>query len=147
MVEYAGMAARRQGVNGLHVHVGMPERRDAACTRSRARCRGCPVVLALSANSPYLAGADTGFASNRAIVLAELPRSGAPPPFATLDRVGARTSSGSSALALTRDYTALWWDVRPHPRFGTLEVRDRRPADQSVERTAAFVALAAGARA
>jgi carboxylate-amine ligase len=138
MVEYAGLSARRQGVNGLHVHVGMPGGDD--CLRVlEGVLPWLPVVLALSANSPYFAGDDTGFASNRALVLTELPRSGAPPYFATyadwerhVERLG--------RLKLPADYTALWWDVRPHPRFGTLELR---MPDQptAVERTGAFVAL------
>jgi carboxylate-amine ligase len=138
MLDYTGLSGRRQGVNGLHVHVGMPSG-DAALHALEGALPWLPVVLALSANSPYLAGADTGFRSNRALVLAELPRSGAPPPFARWadweEWVGRLTALGTPA-----DYTAIWWDVRPHPRFGTLEFRI---ADQptSVARTAALVAL------
>lgn len=138
MLETIGHTARRQGVNGLHVHVGMPD--GDTCLRTlEAVLPWLPVVLALSANSPFLAGEDTGFASNRAPILAELPRSGAPPPLASyaeweryVERLG--------ALHAPADYTSFWWDVRPHPRFGTLELRI---ADQptAVERTAAFVAL------
>ncbi|HEU5213666.1 MAG TPA: YbdK family carboxylate-amine ligase [Gaiellaceae bacterium] len=120
-VEYAGVSARRQGVNGLHVHVGMPDAQT--CFHAlEAVLPWLPVVLALSANSPYLSGEETGLASNRAEVLAQLPRSGAPPAFrdyeewvAFVDRL--------VALGVIPDYTMLWWDIRPHPRFGTLEVR------------------------
>ncbi|MGH3103090.1 MAG: carboxylate-amine ligase [Gaiellaceae bacterium] len=138
MVEYAGLTARRQGVNGLHVHVGMPGG-DECLHALEGAMPWLPVVLALSANSPYLAGADTGFASNRAIVLAELPRSGGPPPFARYAD-WERYVERLSALRLPADYTALWWDVRPHPRFGTLEFRI---ADQptSLAVSCAFVAL------
>src|SRR5918999_847966 len=137
-VEYAGVSARRQGVNGLHVHVGMASAQ--ACFQAlEGVLPWLPLVLALSANSPYLAGRETGLASNRAEILAQLPRSGAPPAFRTyaewerfveqLIRVGAAD-----------DYTVLWWDVRPHPRFGTLELR---MPDQptALRQTAAFVAL------
>jgi carboxylate-amine ligase len=137
-VEYAGISARRQGVNGLHVHVGMPGADE--CMRClETILPWMPVVLAVSANSPYLAGRETGLASNRAEVLAQLPRSGAPPAFnsyadweAFVERL--------VALDLAGDYTVLWWDVRPHPRFGTLEIR---VPDQptSPARTAAFIAL------
>jgi carboxylate-amine ligase len=138
MLDYAGPTARRQGVNGLHVHVGMPSG-DACVHVLEGVLPWLPVVLALSANSPYFAGRDSEFASSRAPVLAELPRSGAPPPFeryADWERYVERVTR----LELPRDYTALWWDVRPHPRFGTLEVRipDQPTA---VERTGAFVAL------
>jgi glutamate---cysteine ligase / carboxylate-amine ligase len=138
MLEYAGATARRQGVNGLHVHVGMPDG-DAALHALEGALPWLPVVLALSASSPYLAGEETGFSSNRAVVLSELPRSGAPPPFARWSEWEAHVAR-LGALELPRDYTALWWDVRPHPRFGTLEFR---MPDQptSVARTAAIVAL------
>ncbi len=135
---YGGVSARRQGVQGLHVHVGMPS--GEACWHALEwMLPWLPLVLALSANSPYLAGELTGFASNRAPVLAELPRAGAPPLLESyagwevwVDRL--------AALGVIPDYTRIWWDVRPHPRLGTLEVR--MPDQQtSVEQTAIFVAL------
>ncbi len=138
MLEYAGHTARRQGVNGLHVHVGMPD--GDACMRAlEFALPWLPVVLALSANSPFLAGEDTGFSSNRGPILAELPRSGAPPAFASYEEWETYVER-LMALELPRDYTAFWWDVRPHPRYGTLELR---MPDQptAVERTGAFVAL------
>ena len=138
MVEYAGLSARRQTVNGLHVHVGMPSGDD--CLRVlEIVLPWLPVVLAMSANSPYFAGTETGFASNRATVLAELPRSGAPPAFATYAD-WERHVERLMRLRMPADYTALWWDARPHPRFGTLELRiPDQPT--SVELTGAFVAL------
>jgi carboxylate-amine ligase len=137
-VAYAGVSARRQGVHGLHVHVGMPD--AEACLRVlEGILPWLPLVLAMSANSPYLSGQATGLASNRAEVLAQLPRHGAPPlfrDFADWERVTGRMTQ----LGLVSDYTALWWDARPHPRFGTLEIR---MPDQptSVELSGAFVAL------
>jgi len=120
-VGYAGISARRQGVQGLHVHVGMPS--GDACWHVLERVLPwLPLVLALSANSPYLAGAATGLASNRAPVLAELPRAGAPPvlgSYAGWEEWVERLV----AMGVSADYTRIWWDVRPHPRFGTLEVR------------------------
>jgi carboxylate-amine ligase len=138
IVEYAGATARRQGVNGLHVHVGMPSG-DACLHALEGVLPWLPVVLALSANSPYLAGAETGFASNRAPLLNELPRSGAPPAFASYAE-WERHVERLARLRLPADYTALWWDVRPHPRFGTLEIR---VPDQptALAYTGAFVAL------
>ena len=119
MLEYAGHTARRQGVNGLHVHVGMPD--GDACIRAlEFTLPWLPVVLALSANSPFLAGEDTGFSSNRGPILAELPRAGAPPAFASYGEWEAYVER-LMELELPRDYTAFWWDVRPHPRYGTLE--------------------------
>jgi glutamate---cysteine ligase / carboxylate-amine ligase len=120
-VAYAGVSARRQGVNGLHVHVGMAS--SQACFQAlEGILQWLPLVLALSANSPYIAGRETGLASNRAEILAMLPRAGPPPAFrgyadwkAFVERF--------VRLGLIDDYRRLWWDVRPHPQFGTLEVR------------------------
>jgi len=137
-VEYAGVSARRQGVNGLHVHVGMPSA-DACFRALEAVLPWLPVVLALSANSPYLAGRETGLASNRAEILAQLPRAGAPPAFRSYEEWAA-FAERFRRLGLIDDYRRLWWDIRPHPRLGTLEVR---MPDQPtrLELTAAFAAL------
>jgi carboxylate-amine ligase len=135
---YGGISVRRQGVQGLHVHVGMPS--AEACWRCLdAIVPWLPVVLALSTNSPWFAGELTGMASNRAPVLAELPRAAAPPAFATyleweswVERL--------ARLGVTEEYTRIWWDVRPHPKLGTLEVRvPDQPTD--VHLSAAFAAL------
>jgi glutamate---cysteine ligase / carboxylate-amine ligase len=120
-VGYAGVTARRQGVNGIHIHLGMPGPEECLATLETI-LPWMPLVLALSANSPYLAGRLTGLASNRAEILAQLPRSGAPPVFRTYADwekwIGSFVGTG-----LASDYTQFWWDVRLHPRFGTLEVR------------------------
>jgi len=138
MVGYHGVTARRQGVNGLHVHVGMPG--PAECmTTIETILPFLPLVLALSVNSPYLAGRATGLASNRAEILALLPRSGAPPVFdgyagweGWIERL--------IATGLMKDYTQVWWDIRPHPRFGTLEIRmPDQPTD--LARTRGFIEL------
>jgi len=138
MITYVGASARRQGVSGLHVHVGV-ESGEACFHALEGVLPWLPLVLALSVNSPYLGGVETGLLSNRAAILAELPRSGAPPAF----RSYADWESWVERLVrlgVTADYTRLWWDVRPHPRFGTLEVR---MPDQptALARTGAFVGL------
>jgi len=137
-VEYAGVSAKRQGVNGLHVHVEMPSA-EACFAALEGVLPWLPVVLALSANSPYLAGQETGLASNRAEILAQLPRSGAPPAFGSFDG-WERFVDRFVTAGLADGYTRFWWDVRPHPAFGTVEVR---MPDQptAIERTIAFVAL------
>jgi carboxylate-amine ligase len=137
-VEYAGPSARRQGVSGLHVHIGMPSADD--CFRVlETILPWLPLVLALSANSPYLAGRETGMLSTRAEVLAYLPRAGAPPPVRSYAEWEAFVER-MVATGLAQTYTSFWWDVRPHPQFGTIEIRT---PDQptSLERTAAFVRL------
>ena len=137
-VEYAGSSARRQGVSGLHVHVGMPDA-DACFRVMETILPWLPLVLALSANSPYFEARETGMLSIRAEVLGYLPRHGAPPAFR--DYAGWEAFvERMAATGVAKDYTSFWWDVRPHPRFGTLEIRT---PDQptSIERTAALVRL------
>ena len=121
MLRDIGYAARRQGVNGLHVHLGMSSD-EATWERLESVLGWLPAVLALSCNSPFLDGVETGMLSNRAAILAELPRGGAPPAFdsyadwqAWVDRL--------VSLGVLADYTRLWWDARPHPRLATLEIR------------------------
>ena len=137
-VGYAGVTARRQGVSGLHVHVGMPGGNECVATLE-AILPWMPLVLAVSANSPYLAGKQTGLASNRAEVLAQLPRSGAPPIFGSFAE-WEMWIERFLATGLAHDYTQFWWDVRPHPRFGTLEIRvPDQPTELAV--TAAMIVL------
>lgn len=121
----------RQLVCGLHVHVGVES--EEACLRAlEGVLPWLPVVLSLSAASPFADGADSGLRSARAERLAELPNGGAPPVFRTWADWEARTAG--------LDYRRLHWDVRPHPDYGTLEVRI---ADQQtdVRRSAALAAL------
>jgi carboxylate-amine ligase len=138
MLKRIGPAASRQGVNGLHVHIGV-ESAERAYERLEAVLAWLPVVLALSANSPFVDGESTGMLSNRAGVLAELPRGGTPPFFGSYDAYEAWVERLVS-LGVMEDHTRIWWDVRPHPTFGTLEVRI---ADQptALERTALVVGL------
>ena len=133
MVAELGPIAKAQLVCGLHVHVGM-ESFDA-CLRALGWIRpSLADVLRLSANSPYLAGEETGAVSSRLATLRQLPRAGPPPALASV----AEWEADVAAAGV--DYTRIWWDARPHPRLGTLEVRI---ADQatSVDRAAALVAL------
>ena len=133
MLEELGPSLYRQLVCGLHVHVGM-ESFDACLQTLAAIVPWLPAVLALSLNSPYVQGAETGSLSSRAGRLSELPRGGQPPSFASPEDWEAYIE------ATGKDYTRSWWDARPHPRLGTLEVRI---ADQptSVARSAALAAL------
>ena len=135
---YGGISVRHQGVQGLHVHVGMSSAED--CWRCLdAVLPWLPVVLALSANSPWYAGRLTGMLSNRAPVLAELPRAGGAPAFATYAEWEAWVER-LVRFGLAADDTRIWWDARPHPGFGTLEIR---VPDQTtdVRLASAFTAL------
>jgi glutamate---cysteine ligase / carboxylate-amine ligase len=138
MLEGIGYVARRQGVSGLHVHVGV-ESADRCYERLEAVLGWLPVVLALSANSPFVDGSPTGMLSNRAGILAQLPRAGAPPVFASYATWEAWVER-LVELGVLEDHTRIWWDARPHPRLGTLEIRI---ADQptSLARTALLVGL------
>lgn len=125
-------AARRQLVCGLHVHVGMASL--AQCLETlEAILPWLPAVLALSVNSPFLEPVEPGVLSGRAGRLLELPRAGPPPALRT-------AADWERVVAGVADYTKIWWDVRPHPRLGTLEIRI---ADQqtSMHRSAALAAL------
>jgi carboxylate-amine ligase len=137
-LDYAGSSAQRQYCSGMHVHVGM-ETPEACMVALESVLRWLPVVLAVSANSPYLAGRETGLASTRAEILALLPRSAAPPIFDSYSEWEAFAERLLN-LGLADSYTRIWWDIRPHPRFGTLEVR---MPDQptSIEATGALAGL------
>ena len=120
-VEYAGSSARRQYCSGLHIHIGI-QSPDACMAVLEAMLPWLPLVLAVSTNSPYVAGRETGLASARAEILALLPRSGAPPVFGSYAEWEA-FAERLLALGLADEYTRIWWDIRPHPRYGTLEIR------------------------
>jgi carboxylate-amine ligase len=138
LVRELGYVIRRQGVNGLHVHVGVASTEECY-ERLEAVLPWLPVVLALSANSPFVSGTATGMLSNRVAVLAELPRSGAPPAFGSYAAWETWVERFVD-LGVMEDYTRVWWDIRPHPRLGTLEVR---MPDQptALERTALIARL------
>jgi carboxylate-amine ligase len=130
--------ARREPTFALHVHVGIetPEAAIRALNRLRAHL---PLLLALSANSPFWQGRDTGLASARTPLFQAFPRVGVPRRFADYcDYVEA-------VDVLIRcdafpEPSFLWWDVRPQARFGTVEVRIM-DAQASVQESAALAAL------
>jgi carboxylate-amine ligase len=105
----------------LHVHVGMPDPETAirVCNGLRAHL---PLLQALAANSPFWHGQDSGFASARSMVFRAFPRAIIPPAFAGWDEY-AELVRWWEETADVPDYTYLWWDVRPSPRLGTVEVR------------------------
>jgi glutamate---cysteine ligase / carboxylate-amine ligase len=105
----------------LHVHVGMPDAATAIIAFNGLR-RHLPLLQALAANSPYWYGIDSGFDSARAQVFREYPRSEIPRAFRGFDDY-AKTIEKIVNGAEIADYTFLWWDVRPHPNLGTVEVR------------------------
>jgi carboxylate-amine ligase len=106
---------------GCHVHAGItdPDMRIDVMNRVRA---WLPVVLALSANSPFWAGTDTGYASYRTVVFRQWPTSGMPLRFRRHDDFQQLVDTLAAAGAI-EDATHLYWDVRPSVRFPTLEFR------------------------
>ncbi|QKG19807.1 carboxylate-amine ligase [Actinomadura verrucosospora] len=117
---YAGVV-RDYEVSGCHVHVGVPDRETAVAVVNHLR-PWLPTLLALSANSPYARGADTGYASWRTIQQARFPGSGLPPWFpsaAAHDRETARLAE----CGVVVDAAMSFWLARPSPHLPTVEVR------------------------
>ena len=133
-LQYAG---RRELIYGLHVHVGVDDPDRAIRIVNALRAHLCELV-ALSANSPFWRGEPTGFASCRHLIFSAFPRSGPPPHFRDYDEY-ADVVGRLVAAGCIEDYTRIWWDVRPHPRFGTVEVR----VMDAVSRVEDAIALAA----
>ena len=110
MVDRMQYIARRELIFGLHVHVAVDDPEKAI------------QMLALSASSPFWRGEPTGLSSSRQMVFAAFPRSGPPPRFKDYadyaEVVGQLERTGCIA-----DYTHIWWDIRLHPRLGTIEIR------------------------
>jgi carboxylate-amine ligase len=112
---------RRTPTCALHVHVGMPDPETAIRAFNGMRAE-LPVLQALAAHSPYWHGIDSGFATARAQLFRGYPRADIPRAFADWEDY-ATAMARIVAAADVPDYTFLWWDLRPHPKLGTLEVR------------------------
>lgn len=113
--------ARSIAVYGLHVHVGIEDRDHSIEIMNEARYF-LPHILALSVNSPFWEGRDTGLKSYRSIIWGRMPRSGIPDAFQSWDDY----SSFVNTLLATNSIDEpkkIWWDIRPHPTFHTLEFR------------------------
>ncbi|MEA2244237.1 MAG: glutamate---cysteine ligase / carboxylate-amine ligase [Solirubrobacteraceae bacterium] len=130
--------ARREPTFALHVHVGLPsgEAGIAAFNRLRAHL---PVLLALSANSPFWQGRDTGLASARTPLFQAFPRVGIPRAFGSYGEY-VRAVDLLLECGAIPEPTYLWWDVRPQPKLGTVELRIM-DAQSTLGATAALVAF------
>ncbi len=130
--------ATREPTFALHVHVAVPdpERAIDLCNRLRAHL---PLLLALSGNSPFWHGRDSGFASIRTVLFQAFPRTGIPRRYGSysdwVQTVDLQLRSGAIP-----EPTFLWWDVRPQPCLGTVEVRVM-DAQSRIHETATLVAL------
>ena len=121
VLEELQMVARANLVFGLHVHVGIEDRNTSIHIMNSMRYF-LPHILALSANSPFWEGQPTGFKSYRSKVFERFPRTGIPDVFANW----ADYETFVNLLVKTGcidDGKKIWWDIRPHPHFNTLEVR------------------------
>ena len=115
------IVARQQVICGCHVHVGIADRDLAVAVMNRVR-PWLPALLALSANSPYWQGLDTGFASYRLQVWQRWPTSGMPPELADRQEYDELVDDSTTVDAI-EDATFLYWYVRPSARYPTLEFR------------------------
>jgi carboxylate-amine ligase len=117
---------RRLVTFGLHVHVGVEDRELAVKIMTGAR-RFLPLLLAVSASSPFWEGRLTGLASYRSTLFSALPRTGVPPTFESYGQYEAHLKllgdTGSFDSLGSFDPTKIWWDIRLHPRYRTVEFR------------------------
>jgi glutamate---cysteine ligase / carboxylate-amine ligase len=121
LVDQMQYVARRELIFGLHVHVAVDDP-DKAINVVNGILLDLPLLLGLSASSPFWRGEPTGLASTRQPIFAAFPRSGPPPRFRDYEDyaevIGYLEHTGCIA-----DYTHIWWDIRPHPKLGTVEIR------------------------
>jgi len=121
LVDQLQYIARRELIFGMHVHVAVDDPEKAIQVVNGLLPQLGP-LLALSASSPFWRGEPTGLSSSRQMVFAAFPRSGPPPRFKNYadyaEVVGQLEKTGCIA-----DYTHIWWDIRLHPRLGTVEIR------------------------
>ena len=121
LVDQLQYIARQELIFGMHVHAAVASP-DASVAVMNAVSAHLPEFLALSASSPFWRGETTGLLSSRQMIFSAFPRSGVPPRFTSYedfaDVLGQLERTGCIA-----DYTHIWWDIRPHPRLGTLELR------------------------
>ncbi|MDX6467381.1 MAG: glutamate---cysteine ligase / carboxylate-amine ligase [Gaiellaceae bacterium] len=138
LIDALQWTAERQLIFGLHVHVGLESAQQAIAVANALRT-WLPELLAASANSPFWHGRDTGLASTRSKIFDAMPRSGLPPAFASFEEFELLVERGVRTGSFD-DYTYIWWDLRPHPRLGTIEIRVC-DAQTRIESVAALVAL------
>jgi glutamate---cysteine ligase / carboxylate-amine ligase len=138
LVEEMQWTARRLLICGTHFHVGVPSGEHAVAAVNEL-LRHLPLLLILSASSPYFEGEDTGMASVRSKVFESLPTAGLPPELADWADFEEfmETLVTSGVIRTVRD---VWWDIRPHPDFGTVELRmcDASPTLREVTALAAL---------
>ncbi len=121
LIEAMQWPARRLLICGMHVHVGVLDG-ERAITIINELKRTLPIFLALSSSSPFFEGEDSGLASARSKVFESLPTAGLPPQLADWLDFEAFMSTLLDSECIT-SIREVWWDIRPHPEFGTIELR------------------------
>ena len=121
LVDEVQWPARRMAIFGIHTHVGIRSAEKAIAV-ANALCAYIPHFLALSASSPWWAGRDTGLASSRSKVFEGLPTAGLPQMLDSWAEFSELMSTLIEARAIS-SIREIWWDIRPHPNFGTVELR------------------------
>jgi glutamate---cysteine ligase / carboxylate-amine ligase len=138
LVSALRFVARQELIFGIHVHVGIDDPDKAIHVANGMRVH-VPVLLGLSANSPFWRADDTGLASTRTPIFRAFPRVGIPPTYKSWEDYERRIEFMMGARVI-EDYTYLWYDVRPHPNFGTVEIRVM-DSQTHVEHTLGLAAL------
>jgi carboxylate-amine ligase len=138
LIEALRFVARQELIFGMHVHIGMDDPDKAIHVANGIRVH-VPILVALSANSPFWRGDDTGLRSARTPVFRAFPRVGIPPKYDGWDDY-ARRITFMVESGVMEDYTWLWYDVRPHPQLGTVEIR-ACDSQTRVEHTTGLAAL------
>lgn len=138
LVDRVQWAARRLLIYGLHVHVGISSG-ERAIAIGNAMTRYLPHLLAISASSPFSDGEDTGLDSCRVKIFEVMPTAGLPYRLANYSEFQSFMNALISANAI-QSIREIWWDIRPHPGFGTIEVRIC-DAPSTLTETCALVAL------
>jgi len=121
LVDQLQYVARRELIFGLHIHVAVDDPEKAVQVVNGLLLH-LPQLLALSASSPFWRGEPTGLSSSRQMVFAAFPRSGPPPRFKDYADYAAVVGQLEKTGCIA-DYTHIWWDIRLHPRLGTVEIR------------------------
>jgi glutamate---cysteine ligase / carboxylate-amine ligase len=138
LVSALAFVARQELIFGVHVHVGIDDPDKAIHVANGMRVH-VPLLLGLSANSPFWRADSTGLASARIPIFRAFPRTGIPPTYENWADYERRIEFMVKARVI-EDYTFLWPDVRPHPSFGTVEVRVM-DSQTRVEHTLGLAAL------
>jgi carboxylate-amine ligase len=121
LVDQLQYVARRELIFGMHVHVAVDDA-EKAIQVVNGLLNHLGQLLALSASSPFWRGEPTGLSSSRQMVFAAFPRSGPPPRFKDYADYAAVVGQLEKTGCIA-DYTHIWWDIRLHPRLGTIEIR------------------------